>query len=199
MKTSVKLLVGASWSLATAACGGCGSHPAPRPSPPMTYIPLPPPPTPMAPPQARPCDQAQLLATTTALQARAAIEAPGMKADGIPICGVAAEGQSVVSPVFAIEQGYCYTFLGQSLPPVVQMDLQLDSAVPEGMALPPGLGGMLERPLLVSVTPGERVTMGEKRQCFTWPFFPLPGTAKLLVRARLGSGPVAAQIFKKKL
>lgn len=179
---------------------GCtsGSRSGPSPEPPRSYVPLPPPP-PQLPPQALPCAPAQSLAMTTSLQARAALEAPGMKPEGAPVCGIAVEGQVVTGPVIPIEQGYCYSFLGQSLPPVIQMEMQLDSALPPGMTLPPGFNGLLERPLYVSTTPGERVSMAEKRTCFTWPYPPLPGTARLILRARSGSGPMAGQVFRKRM
>ena len=184
-----------------AACDACGSAPAPQPQPaPM------PPPAPVAPmpPQAGPCDQAQLLATSTSMQARAVAEAPGMKPDGAPLCGVVAEGQTVVSPTFVLEPGACYTFLGQSLPPVGQMEmlLQFDATTAAGPFLPPNMmpmASMAQSPLLVTTVPGERVSMGEKQACYRWGFPLVPATVKLILRARAGSGPIAAQVFKKKL
>src|ERR1700722_1232216 len=99
-------------AVAGAAGSGCGSPPPPQPmlapmAPPTAVAP----PPPVLPP---PCDQAQFLATSTSMQARAAAEAPGMKPEGTPICGVVAPGQTVVGPIFMLEPGYCYTFLGQS-------------------------------------------------------------------------------------
>jgi hypothetical protein len=179
--------------VATAACSGCGSPPAPPP----TYVPQPMPVAPMpAPVQPGPCDQPQFLATTTAMQARAAAEAPGMKPEGAPVCGVTPEGTAVVGPIFTLEQGYCYTFLGQSLPPVgaMEMELRLDLG---GMMMPPALATMAQQPVLVSTTPGERVNMAEKQNCYQWPF-PVPATVKLILKARAGSGPLAAQAYRKK-
>jgi hypothetical protein len=182
------------------ACGGCGSPPSPQPIP----APMPPPSVPVAPappPQAGPCDQAQLLASSTSMQARAAAEAPGTKPEGVPLCGVAAEGQTVVGPVFILEPGVCYTFLGQSLPPVGQMEMTLlgDASGMIGGLLPPNMAGMAsmaQTPLLVSTTPGERVSMGERRSCYQGP----PGApVRLVLKARAGSGPMAAQVFKKKI
>jgi hypothetical protein len=182
----------------SAAALGCHNEPPPPPPP----APLPPPVQPVAPAgvPAGPCDQAQLLATTTSMQARAAAEAPGMKAEGAPVCGVVGEGQTVMGPLFVLEPGYCYTFLGQLLPPVAQMEmvLQADLSGPAGAFLPPSMSGMAQMaqtPLLVSTTPGERVNMGEKQSCYQ---SMLPGTVKLILRSRGGAGPLAAQVFRKK-
>jgi hypothetical protein len=135
------------------------------------------------------------------MQARAAAEAPGMKPEGAPLCGIAVEGQTVVGQIFVLEPGACYTFIGQSLPPVGQMEMTLVGDA-SGMAaglLPPNMAGManmMQAPLLVSTTPGERVSMGERRSCYQG----LPGApVKLVLKARAGSGPLAAQVYKKKL
>ena len=153
----------------------------------------------VAPPvQAGPCDQAQALATSTSMAARAAAEAPGMKPEGAPVCAVVGEGQAFLGPIFTIEQGYCYTFLGQSLPPVgaMEMVLQADASALVGGLLP-GLAQAAQAPLLVSTTPGERVSMGERQSCYQWAF-PVPATVKLILKSRAGAGPVSAQVFRKK-
>jgi hypothetical protein len=199
MGMALKQIPGVILAALVTACGGCGSPPPPAPMPrPM------PPPMPVAPmPQAGPCDQAQSLATSTSMQARAAAEAPGMKPEGAPICGVVAEGQTVVSPMFILEPGACYTFLGQSLPPVGQMEmiLQFDATSAAGPFLPPamaGMAGMAQSTLLVTTAPGERVSMADRQTCYRWGFL-MPATVKLVLKARAGSGPVAAQVFKKKV
>lgn len=195
---ATKQISGLILAVAATACGGCGSPPPPRPMPaPMPTPAAIAPPAPVLPP---PCDQAQYLATSTSMQARAAAEAPGMKPQGTPICGVVGPGQAVVGPIFMLEPGYCYTFLGQSLPPVVDMEmaLQLDASGALGAILPPNMGsyaGMAQAPLLVSTTPGERISMADKRGCYQ---AAMPGPVKLVLKARNGSGPVAAQVFRKK-
>ena len=186
-------------AMLASACGGCNSRPPPQPM--LAPMP-PPPPTPPPVAQAAPCAQAQILATSAMMQARAAAEAPGMKPDGEPVCGVVnAPGDTATGPLFLLEPGYCYTFLGQSLPPVGEMEmlLLLDATGAVGALLPPSMSGMAnmaQTPLLVSTTPGERVNMGEKRSCYQAPG--LPGTVKLVLKARAGSGPMAAQAFRKK-
>src|SRR5262245_50672389 len=113
-------------ALFAAAALGCSSNPQFAPEPyndgGVDAAPLPPPPA--APPvQAGSCDPVQSLALTTTLQGRAAAEAPAMKPDGGPICGILPEGASMESTPFLLEQGFCYTFLGQSLPPVTEVDM----------------------------------------------------------------------------
>jgi hypothetical protein len=184
-------------ALAATACGGCGSPPPPQPMPaPMPMPPPMPPPVPLA----SPCDQAQSLATSTSMMARSALEAPGMKPEGPPVCGVVGQGQTVTGPMFILEPGYCYTFLGQSLPPVAEMEMliQFDATAAAGSLLPPTMAGMAQGPVLVSTTPGERVNMAPQRGCYQWGF-PLPATVKLVLHARTGSGPVAAQAFRKRV
>jgi hypothetical protein len=187
-------------ALTATACGGCGSHPPPQPM--LTPLPQPAP-LPPPPPMAAPCDQAQFLATSTAMLARSAAEAPGMKpAEGGAVCGVAAQGQTVTGPMFILEPGYCYTFLGQSLPPAAEMEmlLQFDATSAAGSFLPPtmaGMAGMAQGTVLVSTTPGERINMAEKQSCYQWGF-PMPATVKLVLRARSGSGPISAQAFRKR-
>jgi len=182
---------------------GCGSQPqfAEEPYPDGGIDAAPPPPpaptvdasAPLT--QAGPCDPVQSLAMSTSLQARAPGEAPGMQPEGQATCGVVPEGQSVTSAPFMLMQGYCYTFLGQSLPPVTEVDIQLVPDVSAG--LPPALATMANQPLLVDTETGDKAAMGAKQACYQWPWpFPLQG--KLIVTARAGSGPVAAQVFRKK-
>jgi hypothetical protein len=200
MSMATKQIPGLILAVAATACGGCGSPPPPAPMP--MPMPAPMPAAPAPPPRGAPCDQAQLLATSTSMLARSAAEAPGMKPEGAPSCGVVSQGQTVTSPLFILEPGYCYTFLGQSLPPVgdMEMSLQYDATAAAGALLPPsmaGMAGMAQAPLLVSTTPGERVSMAERQSCYQWAFL-VPATVKLVLKARTGSGPLAAQVFKRK-
>jgi hypothetical protein len=59
------------------------------------------------------------------------------------------------------------------------------------------MANMAQGTVLVSTTPGERVSMAEKQGCFQWGFL-VPATVKLVLKARTGGGPVAAQVFRKK-
>jgi hypothetical protein len=180
---------------------GCGTAPKFAPEP-VVDAGLPPPPPPVVdagPPAAAtgPCDPVQTLALTTTLQGRATTEAPGMKPDGAPLCGVVPEAQPVTGPMFMLEQGYCYTFLAQSLPPVTEVDMSLEIDLSGGMALAPNLAAMANRPLLVDTETGEKGAMASKGNCYVWPW-PIPAQVKLIVRSKAGAGPVAAQVYKKK-
>src|SRR5205823_3448211 len=133
-----------------------------------------------APAQAGPCDPPQLLAMTTTLKARSAAEAPGTTLEGAPICGVVPEGQTIVSPTFTVQQGFCYTFLGQSLPPVTEIDIQLEADV---STLPPAIAAVVPKVLLVDELSGEKAAMGSKQNCYQWQL-PVPIQAKLIAKAR---------------
>lgn len=189
-----KSLIGA--ALAVVALG-CSSNPKFAPEPTVDAG-APPPPPPVidagAPPQAGPCEPPQLLAVTTTMKARAAAEAPGMQPEGEPVCGVVPEGQKVQSQTFMVQQGYCYTFLGQSLPPVTEIDIELDADV---STLPPAIAAVVPKVLLVDELSGEKASMGSKQNCYQW-LLPVPAQVKLTATARAGSGPVAAQVYKKK-
>lgn len=184
--------------LATTLASACASEPPP-PAMPPPMMPVAPPPPMVAAPQMGPCDQVQSLSASSSLLARSADEAPGMKPDGGTVCGNVPEGQVVTGPSFLLEQGYCYTFLGQGqLPGVteVDMELQIDLA-PGGVPLPPMLAAMAQRPLLVDTLSGDKAAMATRQSCFQWAF-PVPGNVKLIVKAVRGSGAVSAQAFRKK-
>ncbi len=197
-------MVGAVAPLAALAllASGCGSEPKFAPEPTVDAGPPPPPPpvvdAGLPPPAASgPCDPVQTLAMTTTLQGRATAEAPGMKPEGAPLCGVVPEAQPLNGPMFLLEQGYCYTFLAQSLPPVTEVDMSLEIDLSGGIALAPNLAAMAKRPLLVDTEAGEKGAMASKSNCYVWPW-PIPAQVKLIVKSKAGAGPVAAQVYKKK-
>ena len=192
--------------VSVAACGGSSSEaPPPSAAPPMalaaspaTIAPPPPPPVAPPPPQAGPCDGSQTLALTTMVQARQQTEAAGMVPQGTTVCSVLPEGQAALSAVFMLEQGQCYTFLAQALPSVAEVDMQLELDLTGGAAVPPALAAFNIKPVLaIDTDAGPQGSIGGKKNCYQWPF-PIPATAKLVVRSRAGAGPVFAQGFKKK-
>jgi hypothetical protein len=135
------------------------------------------------------------MALTTMFQGRAGQEAPGMQPEGGAICGIVPEGQTVSSPTFMVQQGFCYTFLAQALPTVTEVDLQLEVDV---ASAGPAFAALNLKPLLqVDTETGPQTSVGGKKDCYQWPW---PGQipVKLVVKARTGSGPVAAQAYKKK-
>lgn len=157
-----------------------------------------PPPTVTAPPApvAGPCDGTQVAALTAMMQGRAAAEAPGMQPEGGPICNVVPEGQAASGQIFTIQQGYCYTILGASLPPVTELDMALEMDPTSGAAVPPALAAI--KPLLMTDTEtGPNGSIGPKAACYKW-VLPIPAAVRVTLKARAGSGPAAAQVFKKK-
>ena len=147
-------------------------------------------------PVAGPCDAVQLAALSTMFPARAKDEAPGMQADGAPICKVLPEGQSAASEVFMMQQGYCYTVIGASLPAVSELDLSLDAEPAAGIPLPPSLQGV-KVPVMKDTTAGPTSVMGAKQDCYHYTL-PIPAAVRVTLTSRGGSGPVAAQVYKKK-
>lgn len=202
--------LGTAWLVAAAAMAtvGCGAKPefATNEVPPDAGLPPPPPaasippqdtspPPPVAP---TPCDGVQSLAMTTMFQGRATSEAPRMQAEGGPICSVVPEGQTASGPTFMLQPGSCYTFLAQALPTVTEVDLQLELDLGSGGAMPPALAALNLKPVLaVDSDTGPTAAIGAKQSCYQWPF-PLPATVKLVVKARTGTGPVAAQAYSRK-
>jgi hypothetical protein len=104
-----------------------------------------------------------------------------------------------MGPSFVLERGYCYTFLGQSLPPVEEMEMRLEA---DPAALEPALAAFGGQPLLSSTTRGERVTLSEGKNCYEGKL-PLVTPVRLVLRnvrsAREAPGPLAAQVLKRKL
>jgi hypothetical protein len=135
----------------------------------------------------------QLPALSSMLQARAGTEAPGMQPEGSAVCKVVPEGMAAQSEIIMLQQGYCYTVLGASLPGVTELDMQLNIDLAAGTQLQVGL-----QPLLMTDTEtGPNGAMGAKQSCYQWAF-PLPAAARVTLKARGGSGPMAAQVYKKK-
>jgi hypothetical protein len=192
-------------AVALCACGG-GAKFAETPMPDAGIVVLAPPPgpapmadagAPPAPPpvQAGPCDSVQSLAMSTAIQARAASEAPGMKPEGGAICAIVPEGQAYTGPTFLLQAGHCYTVVGQSLPAVSQIDMQLEIDLSAGGPAVAALG--LKPIRAVSTDTGPQAAIGAKTACVDWAF-PLPAAVHVVLKARTGSGPVAAQVYSKK-
>ncbi|MGK4002482.1 hypothetical protein WMF31_07660 [Sorangium sp. So ce1036] len=196
--------------LALAAALGCGGGKEPEfaddtppdagtPPPPQPTASVPPPDAGLPPatvPTAAPCDGVQSLAMTTMFQGRAPGEAPRMQPEGTPVCNVVPEGQTASGQTFMLQPGHCYTFLAQALPTVTEVDLQLELDLNAGGQ--PALAALNLKPVLaVDSDTGPTAAIGAKQSCYQWPF-PIPATVKLVVKARTGSGPVAAQAYSRK-
>lgn len=164
--------------------------PTPPPAPPPSATVAAPPPGPAQ------CDAVQSLAMTTTFQGRAAAEAPRMNPEGSPVCGVVQEGQTVSGQTFVLQPGMCYTVLAQALPTVTEVDVQLEVDLAGGGA--PALAALNIKPVLaVDPDTGASAAIGAKQNCYSVAF-PIPAPAKVVVKARQGSGPVAAQVYSRK-
>ncbi|AKT42749.1 hypothetical protein [Chondromyces crocatus] len=153
-------------------------------------------PTPTGPAAPTPCDAVQSLSMTTMFQGRATSEAPKMQAEGSPICGVVTEGETISGNTFVLQPGNCYTVLAQALPPVTEVDVQLELDLAGGGA--PALAALNIKPLLaVDPDTGPSGAIGAKQSCYSWPW-PIPGSVKVTVKARQGGGPVGAQVYSRK-
>jgi hypothetical protein len=127
---------------------------------------------------------------------RASTEAPKMEPEGGATCGIVAEGQTVTSPMFMLQPGFCYTFLAQALPTVTEVDLQVELDLAGGGA--PALAAFNLKPVLaVDTETGPQASVNAKQNCYQWAF-PVPAAVKLVAKARTGSGPIAVQAYKKK-
>jgi hypothetical protein len=200
-------LVAALLAATAALAAGCGSGQeevaAPDPGPPDAGPPPPPDAGVVAvpeppPPAATGCDAVQSLAMTTAFQGRATTEAPRMQPEGSAICGVVPEGQTVSGQTFMLQPGMCYTVLAHALPTVTEVDVQLELDLAGGGAVPPALAALNLKPMLaVDPDTGPTAAIGGKQNCYTWPW-PVPAAVKVVVKARQGTGPVAAQVYSRK-
>jgi hypothetical protein len=150
-----------------------------------------PPPAPVA----GPCDAVQLAALTTMLPARAKDEAPGMQAEGSPICKVVPEGQSATSEIFMLQQGYCYTIIGASLPAITELDIDLDAEPAAGIPVPSLQAVRVA--LMRDTTTGPNAVIGPKGDCYHYAL-PIPAAVRVTLKSRGGTGPAAAQVYKKK-
>ena len=184
---------------------GCGGEPETPPQPwaPASASATPAPaPTPSATAPVvtgpTPCDSVMSLAMTTAIQGRAAAEAPGMQPEGASVCGVVTEGASAMSETLLLQPGHCYTAIAQAMPNVTEVDVQVEADPTAGGLVNPALAGFLKGPpLMIGNGSGVLDTAGGKTNCYTWPM-PFPIAVKVNVKARTGAGPVAAQLYGKK-
>jgi hypothetical protein len=152
---------------------GASSTGAPAPGAPATTMPS--------------TDAATAAAVRLALQPRAASEAKGMKEDGDAIGGMLQEGATLTQE-FSLMPGRCYTILGQGLPPLAELDMQL-AAKPLVPTLPPAI-------LAADNTTGPNASIGSGKNCYKNPF-PIAAQVILTVKATKGSGPAGAQVYSK--
>jgi hypothetical protein len=120
-----------------------------------------------------------------------------MEPEGGVVCGVVAQdGGTVTGPTFFLQPGFCYTVLGNALPNVSELDLSFMADL-TAAGVPPALAALANAPIAVDSDTGAVAAIGGKGSCYKWPW-PVPGAVKLVLKARIGSGPVGAQVYKKK-
>jgi hypothetical protein len=180
---------------------GCGDKEPEFPENPQPSASAPPTPPPSntvaTPPPVAACDPVQSVAFSSILQERAKTEAPKMELEGGVVCGtIGTEGGTVDGPTFFMQPGMCYTVLANGLPNVTEVDVQIvgDAAA---AGVPPALAQLLSAPLAVDSDTGAMAAIGAKNNCYKWAW-PIPAAAKLVVKARTGTGPVGAQVYRKK-
>jgi hypothetical protein len=122
-----------------------------------------------------------------------------MEPEGAALCGKAGPGGAVASSSFLLEPGYCYTFLGQSLPPIEEMDMRIETA-PTTQA--PNRARAETQVLLSAATRGERINIADGRGCYATTMA-LSEPVRLVLHnvrsTRDAAGPLAAQVLKQKL
>jgi hypothetical protein len=197
---AISIAVAAAPAGVVAACKGEPAVPAaPLPDaglpPPVPAAPDAGPPPDAAPAvQTGPCDQAMQLALRAAIQQREKGDlAPGLKPEGGFACEHVAEGGKV-SLAVTLQQGRCYTFIGDSYPNVTELDIHLKPNV-FGPSPPPGLpqiGALLAQDGDI----GPKATLGRGKDCYKWAL-PLPMAALVEATARVGAGPIAVQVYSK--
>ena len=173
----------------------CSSNPPPQqasatPPPPAT---TPPPPTPVN----TPCDAGQVAQITTQFAGRTGTEAPKMEAEGPLLCMNVPEGGQAESADFTMYPGYCYTVLGTGLPSVQTTALQV-TLDPAAAGFPPALAAFVAVPVMTDNSPTLMTQASAGKDCYKYAL-PFPGMVKLTVKAKVGQGPIAAQVYKREL
>jgi hypothetical protein len=111
----------------------------------------------------------------------------GAKPIGEILVGNFTQGQTLDMPI-QLQPNKCYTVVATGLPPVseVNVQLQLTTVIP-GMA-----------PVLaVDQDQGPVAVVGKKTACYKWMFGVIPAPGKVIVHVTGGSGLVAAQAYEK--
>ncbi len=181
------------------AITGCNEPVVPEtPVPDAGIDAAPPPPPPPPQPETGPCDGTMSQAMQLAIRDREKTELSGhMSPEGTYTCQKAAEGLPI-SMAVTLQPGKCYSIIGVAYPNVTELDLFLRLNLLSGNTAPKGLA-----PLLAQDTEnGTNATIGKGQNCYKIPVIPLlppsPLPAKVEAVARIGSGPVAFQIYSKK-
>jgi hypothetical protein len=134
---------------------------------------------------ATPIDPNLAAAATVPLQAFAASEAAGMKAEGPPFAGQFQAGQILEQPTQVLP-GKCYTIVGVGAG-VTELDIQLIALTPV-----PGMSPVLAQ----DNSSGANASLGGRGNCYRWTL-PVGINAKIVLKATAGSGIAAGQLYSK--
>ena len=109
-----------------------------------------------------------------------------MKEDGDAIGGMLQEGGTLTKE-FMLLPGKCYTVLAQGLPPIAELDMDLQAKLPV-----PGIPAVLA----ADQTTGPSASIAGGKNCYKNPF-PIAAQVVLTLKATRGSGPAGAQVYSK--
>ncbi len=137
-------------------------------------------------PSATPLDPSAAGAAAAAIQADAAIDAPGMGREGTPMAGSFQEGQVLEQPI-TILPGRCYTFIAAGAgPQEIEIQLVGQSPIPQ---FQPMMGDQRGT--------GGKAVLGKGAGCIKLALIPVAVPAKWVIRAARGAGVIAGQAFSK--
>jgi hypothetical protein len=111
----------------------------------------------------------------------------GMKPIGPTLVGNFQQGQSLDVPI-QLTPNKCYSVVAASLPPVTEVNVQLQLVTPIPGAAPV---------LAIDQDSGPTAVLGKKATCYRWMLGSFPAPAKVVVQVVGGSGLVAAQAYEK--
>jgi hypothetical protein len=111
----------------------------------------------------------------------------GAKPVGEALVGNFAQGQTLDVPI-QLQPNKCYTVIAAGLPPVKEVNVQLQLTT-----VMPGMAPVLA----VDSDTGPTAVLGKKTACYRWSFGVIPASGKVVVQVMGGSGLVAAQAYEK--
>jgi hypothetical protein len=111
----------------------------------------------------------------------------GAKPVGDVLVGNFTQGQTLDIPI-QLQPNKCYTVIATGLPPVTEVNVQLQLTT-----VIPGMAPVLA----VDQEQGPTAVLGKKAACYKWMFGVIPAPGKVIVHVTGGGGLVAAQAYEK--
>ncbi len=161
--------------------------------PPPTQTAPPPPPADAGPPPPPADAMTTVLPTDVekmlqdAIKTMAGKEARGMKAEGDLIKGAVQQGGQLEQQIM-IQAGKCYSIIGMAGPVITELDIELRASSPLPIPLPGGG--------LVVAVDGDQGPEATIAPCWK-NLLGVPFPATVVLKATVGNGPMAAQVFVK--